>query len=81
MRLEQARRVCRAAVAPAPRALSRRQAQAMDLLVQGKRDSEIARELGISHRTAQHHVDTACAKLGADTRPQAAVLFDRLSRA
>lgn len=69
--------MCRPAVAPAPSALSARQVQAMDLLVRGLRDREIGKALGISWRTAQKHVDTACAKLGGRTRPHAAVIYTR----
>lgn len=57
--------------------LTQRERQAMELLIQGKRDKEIAQSLEISPRTAQKHVDSACNKLGALTRSQAAAMYVR----
>ena len=47
----------------------------MELLIQGKRDREIGVILGISVRTAQKHIESACNRLGALTRAQAAAMF------
>ena len=47
----------------------------MELLIVGKRDREIAEAIGISTRTAQKHVDSACNKMGALTRAQAAAIY------
>lgn len=52
----------------------------MRALIEGKRDAEIALVLGTSSRTVQKQVESACCKLGALTRSQGAVLFDRRQR-
>jgi DNA-binding CsgD family transcriptional regulator len=43
------------------------------ILLQGKRDFEIAILLGISQRTIHHHVARLLRKLGVDTRSAAAL--------
>ena len=43
------------------------------ILLQGKRDFEIAILLGISQRTIHHHVARVLRKLGVDTRTAAAL--------
>ena len=43
------------------------------ILMQGKRDLEIAIILGISQRTIHHHVASVLRKLGVDTRAAAAL--------
>ena len=47
----------------------------MDLLLEGKRDKEIATELGIRPRTVVQRISRVCDKLGAFTRPQAAAIY------
>ena len=60
--------------------LSPRECQVVELIASGKQNKAIARELGISHKTVSNAVFTACNKLGAVTRSQAAVLYDRARR-
>ncbi len=52
--------------------LTARQQEVLDLLVQGLSNTEIADELFISTRTAEHHVAAVIAKLEADDRYDAA---------
>ena len=51
--------------------LSRREAEVLHWMSQGKRDKEIAIILGISYRTVTHHVSAILQKLGAETRTAA----------
>lgn len=51
--------------------LSRREAEVLLWMAQGKRDKEIAIILGISHRTVTHHVSAILAKLGVENRTAA----------
>ncbi|WP_294226453.1 helix-turn-helix transcriptional regulator [Prosthecobacter sp.] len=51
--------------------LSRREAEVLHWMAQGKRDKEIAIILGISHRTVTHHVSAILAKLGVENRTAA----------
>lgn len=52
--------------------LSRREAEVLHWVIQGKRDAEIAVILDLSPRTAQKHVQSVLAKLGVETRTAAA---------
>lgn len=51
----------------------------MDLLIQRKTSKEIARELRISPHTVDQRIALAKEKLGAKTRNEAAVVYQRLS--
>jgi DNA-binding CsgD family transcriptional regulator len=51
--------------------LSRREIQCLQLLAAGKNSATIAHELGISHRTVDHYIGDACAKLRVRSRAQA----------
>jgi DNA-binding CsgD family transcriptional regulator len=51
--------------------LSRREAEVLRWLTEGKRDGEIAVILGISARTVQHHLQRIYAKLNVETRTAA----------
>lgn len=51
--------------------LSRREAEVLHWMSQGKRDKEIAIILGISYRTVTHHVSAILQKLGVETRTAA----------
>jgi LuxR family transcriptional activator of conjugal transfer of Ti plasmids len=51
--------------------LSRREIQCLQLLAAGKSSAAIAHDLGISHRTVDHYVGDACAKLRVRSRAQA----------
>jgi DNA-binding CsgD family transcriptional regulator len=51
--------------------LSRREAEVLHWMAQGKRDKEIAIILGISYRTVTHHVSAILQKLCVETRTAA----------
>jgi DNA-binding CsgD family transcriptional regulator len=51
--------------------LTKREAQILDLMRAGLRNSAIARKLFLSTRTVDHHVSAVLAKLGAKTRAEA----------
>jgi DNA-binding CsgD family transcriptional regulator len=67
-----------------PAGLTGRQAQVFALLVKGLSNSQIARRLSISPKTAEHHVSAIISRLGVTTRSEAAAaarargLFDTL---
>jgi DNA-binding CsgD family transcriptional regulator len=53
--------------------LSRRQAECLAWVEQGKSSPEIAIILGLSARTVEAYIERACEKLGVRTRIQAVV--------
>lgn len=53
--------------------LTEREHQVLVLVAQGQANKEIARDLGISERTARTHVSNILAKLGLTSRTQAAL--------
>jgi LuxR family quorum-sensing system transcriptional regulator CciR len=53
--------------------LSRRQAECLGWVEQGKSSPEIAIILGLSARTVEAYIERACEKLGVRTRIQAVV--------
>lgn len=57
-----------------PGGLTEREAEVLDLLADGASNADIATTLGISARTAEHHVSAVLAKLGVPTRVDAVVL-------
>lgn len=59
-------------------ALTPKQCEVLDLLIQHKTSKEIARELGISPHTVDQRVQFAKEKLGVETRSEAAVEYRRL---
>ena len=65
-------RVAREAVWPKHVKLSAREIAALTLVAQGRTSVEIARQLGMSKRTVDYHIEKACTKLEATTRTQAA---------
>ncbi len=72
------------AVIPLPEiyaSLSPRQAEVLRLLVQGRSNKEIARELGVVEDTVKTHVRHILAKLGVQSRTQAALLAMRIGLA
>jgi DNA-binding NarL/FixJ family response regulator len=63
----------RAPVTPALDALTGRETDVLKLIAQGRANKEIARELGIGEKTVKTHVSNLLAKLGLQSRTQAAV--------
>jgi DNA-binding CsgD family transcriptional regulator/tetratricopeptide (TPR) repeat protein len=57
-----------------PGGLTEREAEVLDLLADGASNADIASALGISARTAEHHVSAVLGKLGTSTRVDAVVL-------
>lgn len=57
---------------PARRTLSPREREVLGRLATGRRNAEIARDLGMSVHTVRHHVKQIFAKLGVDNRTAAA---------
>ena len=61
--------------------LTRREAEVLHWIAEGKRDREIARIMGVSARTAEHHVSRILEKLSVETRTAAArVGLERTAR-
>ena len=58
---------------PAPMGLSDREVEVLRLVAQGFTNAEIASRLGISRRTAEHHVQHIYTKIGASSRAAAAL--------
>ncbi|HWG84576.1 MAG TPA: LuxR C-terminal-related transcriptional regulator [Deinococcales bacterium] len=54
--------------------------QVAHLLAEGRRNTEIAEELGLSLKTIDHHVSAVLAKLEVRSRTEAAVALARLER-
>jgi DNA-binding NarL/FixJ family response regulator len=61
--------------------LTPRQVQVLRLITQGRTDKQIARELGLSHRTVEMHVARSMAALGCHTRAEAAARWVQLGQA
>ncbi len=72
-------RAAKPAVAPAPApALSPRQSRVLEMLVHGKSNKEIARELNLGAGTVKVHMAALFSKLGVANRSAAAVAGTRL---
>jgi two-component system NarL family response regulator len=71
-RLRQAQRVRSPAQDPVED-LSLRELEVLHLIARGMANAEIAKELGISPRTAKNHVSSILTKLGLPSRVQAAI--------
>jgi HD-GYP domain-containing protein (c-di-GMP phosphodiesterase class II) len=56
-----------------PAGLTEREAEVVTLLARGLQTKQVARRLGISVKTADHHVQNAYAKIGVSTRAAAAL--------
>lgn len=54
-----------------PFGLTGRQAEVLELIVEGRSNSDIAAHLFVSKKTVEHHVSAVYAKLGVETRAQA----------
>lgn len=59
---------------PRPAGLSERECEVLALLARGLATKQIARQLGISPKTCDHHIQSLYAKAGVSTRA-AATLF------
>jgi len=81
MRIDGVRRIPRGA-RPSTRdnsqGLTRREAQILDLISQGLRNSEIATKLFLSTRTVDHHVSAVLTKLGVPSRAAAIAMAKNL---
>ena len=60
-----------------PDGLTERETDVLRLLAEGKANKEIARLLGIGERTVKSHVSSILAKLGVQSRTQAALYATR----
>jgi DNA-binding NarL/FixJ family response regulator len=60
--------------------LTARETKILDLLLEGKKDKEIARELHVTDNTVRSYLRVIEAKLDASCRIVAAVKYDRLRR-
>ena len=56
-----------------PAGLTEREAEVIALLARGLQTKQVARRLGISVKTADHHIQSAYAKIGVSTRAAAAL--------
>ena len=56
-----------------PAGLTEREAEVIALLARGLQTKQVARRLGISVKTADHHIQNAYAKIGVSTRAAAAL--------
>jgi HD-GYP domain-containing protein (c-di-GMP phosphodiesterase class II) len=56
-----------------PAGLTEREAEVVALLARGLQTKQVARRLGISVKTADHHIQNAYAKIGVSTRAAAAL--------
>lgn len=56
-----------------PAGLTEREIDVLRLLARGSSNADIARELVVSRRTAEHHVQHIYGKLGVSTRAAAAL--------
>jgi len=56
-----------------PAELTARELDVLRLLVEGKRNAEIAADLVVSRRTVDHHVSAILRKLGVRSRSEAAL--------
>lgn len=63
---------------PAARELSKRELEVISLLAQGQSNKEIAHTLNVSETTVKSHVSNLLAKLGVQSRTQAAYQATRL---
>jgi DNA-binding CsgD family transcriptional regulator len=63
--------------APGSEALTPRESEVLDLLVQGRTNRQIAKQLYISEKTVSVHVSNLLAKLGVRSRAEAAALVRR----
>ncbi|HKE46390.1 MAG TPA: AAA family ATPase [Steroidobacteraceae bacterium] len=63
-----------------PHGLTKREAEILELLAAGLRNSAIAKRLFLSTKTVDHHVSAVLAKLGVPSRAEAAALIRKKAR-
>jgi DNA-binding NarL/FixJ family response regulator len=73
--------VRRRAAVTNPGGLTSRQLEVLELLTEGLTNAEIAEQLFVSTRTAEHHVEAILTKLGVTNRREAARRYAELSSA
>jgi DNA-binding CsgD family transcriptional regulator len=81
LRLEDHAETAQAPAAPSPTAslgLTRREAEVLSLLAEGRTNRQIGQELFITEKTASLHVSQILAKLGVASRGEAAAVAHRL---
>src|SRR5580704_954205 len=61
-----------------PFGMTNRQLKVLDLLVEGRRNADIARRLFVAEKTVDHHVSAVLAKLGVRSRGEAVAAATRL---
>ena len=62
-----------------PHGLTKREAEILELLSEGLRNSSIAKRLFLSPKTVDHHVSAILAKLGVPSRAEAVALVRKKS--
>src|SRR5262249_14679317 len=62
-----------------PHGLTKREAEILQLLAAGLRNSAIAQRLFLSTKTVDHHVSSILTKLGVPSRAEAAAMARKLS--
>jgi DNA-binding CsgD family transcriptional regulator len=60
--------------------LTEREQEVLSAIAEHGTDKRAARCLGISHRTVEHHIATARARMGIKDRTSAVLAFDRSQR-
>lgn len=60
------------------RMLTRKQHQALNLVIQGKSNQQIANRMGITHSAAKAHIRSLMLKVGTDNRWELGKTFDTL---
>jgi DNA-binding NarL/FixJ family response regulator len=58
--------------------MTNRQLKVLGLLVEGRRNADIARRLFVAEKTVDHHVSAVLAKLGVRSRGEAVAAATRL---
>jgi DNA-binding NarL/FixJ family response regulator len=58
--------------------MTNRQLRVLGLLVEGRRNADIARRLFVAEKTVDHHVSAVLAKLGVRSRGEAVAAATRL---